>query len=372
MMEPVKGDDHEPDPSRPSGLPPAESSARRRTPDPEEEIEKSKSRSLEAPATDAAGTEDAAKSGPAAKAKKRAAKNARNEKRATSARERDEADSTATESATGGTAADSAAHDTAAHDTAAHDTAANDTAAHDTAAHDGAATDGAATDRAATEADGDASERMDAERADAAAEAGESDDDDAIRRPTGLKHMTTSARLRLQLAFDDDEEEEGPKRPRGLTHMSTSARRRLELALEQEEDASIPPPVIDKTHLASGQLPLDERARATMRSLGRWVMFCGLMTMTLGALTGLSYLTGPGSIAHVVVGILACAVSVWLLAAAWSFRQVLADRPEPHHLVTALGHIRSALLLKAVLVFAAMVLGCFGFSIAGSLLFLLG
>lgn len=198
------------------------------------------------------------------------------------------------------------------------------------------------------------------------------------KRPPGLKNMTTSARLRLELALDhdDDEDEADEKAPKGLSPMTTSARRRLELALEHDEDlVDIRPPALPKeriSHADLGAIPFDEEARAVIRSLMRWVAFCGLITLTLGALTGLSYFTGPGSIAHVVVGILACAVSVWLLAAAWSFRRVLHDRRQRHHLVHALGHIRSALLLKAVLVFAAMVLGCFTFSIAGSLLFLLG
>lgn len=191
-------------------------------------------------------------------------------------------------------------------------------------------------------------------------------------KPPGLKNMTTSARLRLELAFDDDDEDED--RPKGLKNMTTSARRRLELALEHD-DPSIPPPRVPRDRISQidlGAIPFDEEARKVVRSLMRWVAFCGLITLTLGMLTGLSYLTGPGSIAHVVVGILACAVSVWLLAAAWSFRRVLRAKQQRHHLVHALGHIRSALLLKAVLVFAAMVLGCFTFSIAGSLLFLLG
>ncbi len=216
-------------------------------------------------------------------------------------------------------------------------------------------------------------------------------------RPPGLRNMTTSARLRLELAFlddDDDEEEEEdededsdegdepgadgadgrPARPPGLRQMSTSARQRLELALEHDEDVSIAPPRVDPKRLqpSPGAIPFDAEAQKAIRSLMRWVLFCGLLTLTLGTLTGLSYLTGPGSIAHVVVGILSSAVSVWLLAAAWSFRRVLTARQQQHHLVHALGHLRSALLLKSVLVFAAMVLGCVTFSIAGSLLFLLG
>ena len=112
--------------------------------------------------------------------------------------------------------------------------------------------------------------------------------------------------------------------------------------------------------------------RAAIASLSHWIGFCGLITLAIGALTGLSYLTGEGSVALVVVGILASAISVWQLLAVFSLRRVLSQAQQQHHMVHALGHIRSALLLKAVLLFAAMVLGCFTFSIAGSLLFLLG
>jgi cell division protein FtsX len=76
-------------------------------------------------------------------------------------------------------------------------------------------------------------------------------------------------------------------------------------------------------------------------------------------------------VAHVVVGILASALSVWLLASAWSFRRVLTDERQQHHLVNGLGLLRSALLLKAILLFSGMVLGCFTFSIAVALLLLL-
>ena len=96
-----------------------------------------------------------------------------------------------------------------------------------------------------------------------------------------------------------------------------------------------------------------------------------VITLAVGALTGLSYLTGPGSVAHVVVGILATALSVWLLAAGWRFHRVSRDARRQHHLVSGLGLVRTAMLLKAILVFSAMVIGCFTFSIAVSLLLLL-
>ena len=201
-------------------------------------------------------------------------------------------------------------------------------------------------------------------------------------KPPGLKNMTTSARLRLQLAFDD-EEEGAPKKPVGLKNMTPSARRRLELAVEHDE--SIRPPKLEGRHSAPeiegkrrksrpslpGRIPFDAEALATVRSLSRWVAFCGFITLAVGALTGLSYLTGPGSVAHVVVGILATALSVWLLAAGWRFHRVSRDARRQHHLVSGLGLVRTAMLLKAILVFSAMVIGCFTFSIAVSLLLLL-
>lgn len=196
-------------------------------------------------------------------------------------------------------------------------------------------------------------------------------------RPPGLKEMTPSARLRLELALDADDDAE--PRPPGLVNMTTSARQRLELALDQDPDESIrPPAALPRSARAAmsmssvtGRIRLDEESSRLVRSLSRWVAFCGLLTLTVGALTGLSYVTGPGSVAHVVVGILACAASVWLLAAAYSFHKVLGAGGNVHHLVNGMGLLRSAMLLKAILLFSAMVLGCFTFSIATGLLLLL-
>lgn len=225
--------------------------------------------------------------------------------------------------------------------------------------------------------------------------------------PRGLGQMSTSTRRRLELALDVDsaeldldadeapkEDQESPSRrerkktPVGLKNMTTSARHRLELAVEHDdEDVFDPtkPPKLDRGRLSkvdvavdreadasAGTIPFDAEGHKIIRSLAGWIGFCGVITLGIGALTGLSYVTGEGSVAHVVVGILATAVSFWQLMAVWSLRKVLAERRQQHHMVHALGHIRSALLLKALLVCAAMVLGCFTFSIAGSLLFLLG
>lgn len=192
------------------------------------------------------------------------------------------------------------------------------------------------------------------------------------KRPRGLKNITESARLRLQLALEYDDDD-GP-RPPGIPHMSTSARQRLELALEYEEDDILPPDALPKQarqSLDPGDVPLDAAGRKVLRSLSRWVAFCGLVTLAIGMLTGLSYITGPASVVNVVVGILACALSVWLLAAANSFRRVLAAPGRRHLLVNGLGLLRTALLLKAILLFSAMVLGCFVFSVVGGLLVLL-
>lgn len=178
-------------------------------------------------------------------------------------------------------------------------------------------------------------------------------------RPSGLRQLTTSARLRLQLVFDDDD------RPR--------------VASEPPPDPKKPPSVssakvvsADKTVSADRAVELDPRDVGVLRSLGRWIGVCGLMTMTVGALTGLSYFTGEGKVANVVVGILASALSVWLLAAAVSFHRAAGRKGKvTHHLVSGFSLLRSAFLLKAILLFAAMALGCFTFSLATSLLFLL-
>ena len=93
---------------------------------------------------------------------------------------------------------------------------------------------------------------------------GETPSGNAPKRPVGLKNMTTSARLRLQLAFDDDDDDEDSsaseagairKRPVGLKNMTTSARLRLELALDHDDDETIPPPKIDPRRSIPGARP---------------------------------------------------------------------------------------------------------------------
>ncbi len=211
-------------------------------------------------------------------------------------------------------------------------------------------------------------------------------------RPTGLPHAESAAR-RKPLADEEPEssarlrslrpsrEGSAPReeeRPPGLTQMTTSARLRLQLVFEQDEDerpriSSPPAPDPKKPpKLPVEQVTFDPSELRLVRSLGRWIAFSGLMTLTIGALTGLSYFTGEGKVAHVVVGILASALAVWLLAAAVTFhRAARKNRTVGHHLIQGFGLLRSALLLKAVLLFAAMVLCCFTFSLAASLLFLL-
>lgn len=172
--------------------------------------------------------------------------------------------------------------------------------------------------------------------------------------------------------------ESAPERPPGLTNMTTSARLRLQLVLDDEERPRIEsaPPAPDPKKppaVKAAQAPaFDPADLRVVRSLGRWIGLCGLMTLTVGALTGLSYFTGEGKVAHVVVGILASALATWLIAAAVSFHRAAGQGGKfTHHLVSGFGVLRSAFLLKAVLLFAAMALGCFTFSLVASLLFLL-
>lgn len=216
--------------------------------------------------------------------------------------------------------------------------------------------------------------------------------EDAIERPSGLPEAKSEARMRtpvppssaegrISLRPRRDETPTAPSvepRPPGLTNMTTSVRRRLMLVLDDDERASQPPPADPaappKLPSAAPPLGLDASERSILRSLARWVAFTGLMSLTVGALTGLSYFTGTGTVAHVVVGILACALAFWLLTAALSFRRVGNPKPNMrprHHMIAGFGLLRSALLLKAVLLFAALALSCVTFSLAASLLLLL-
>jgi hypothetical protein len=109
-----------------------------------------------------------------------------------------------------------------------------------------------------------------------------------------------------------------------------------------------------------------------VRSLARWIGLSGLLSLAVATLTSVSYFTGGGQIAHVVVGILAGASGLWLAGAAFNLHRLSYRAPQPRRrLIRAFSLLRSALLLKALLVFAATVIGCLAFSIAGSLLLLL-
>lgn len=221
-------------------------------------------------------------------------------------------------------------------------------------------------------------------------------DDASELRPTGLPDAKSAARRRTPLPADGDEPSArepllpprdaksasestpGDERPTGLRAMTTSARMRLQLVFEEDDSRpriSVPPPEPDPKappRVSIAELAFDPNELKLVRSLGRWIALAGLMTLTIGALTGLSYFTGEGKVAHVVVGILASALSFWLIAAGVRFhRAARRNRTVGHHLIQAFALLRSALLLKAVLLFAAMVLCCFTFSLAASLLFLL-
>jgi hypothetical protein len=201
---------------------------------------------------------------------------------------------------------------------------------------------------------------------------------EARRKPSDEPAPEGTAALRPLRPSRDDSASKAEERPPGLTQMTTSARLRLQLVLDHDDErpriSSIPPPPDPRKppSLPVEKVTFDPAELKLVRSLGRWIAFSGLMTLTIGALTGLSYFTGEGKVAHVVVGILATALAFWLLAAAITFhRAARKSRSVGQHLVSGFGLLRSALLLKAVLLFAAMVLGCFTFSLAASLLFLL-
>lgn len=217
----------------------------------------------------------------------------------------------------------------------------------------------------------------------------------ASERPSGLPDAKSEARRRTPLPDDEPAKREKrisllppqgdapakpssspSERPPGLVHMTTSVRRRLMLVLD--DDSSQPDGALDPKVPPKVQPPppgLDEAERAAARSLGRWVAFTGLMTLTVGALTGLSYFTHEqGTVAQVVIGILASALAFWLLGAARAFHRVASPKAgmlPRHHLLAGFSLLRSALLLKAVLLFAALALGCVTFSLVASLLFLL-
>ncbi|MGF1470039.1 MAG: hypothetical protein ACFCGT_28295 [Sandaracinaceae bacterium] len=120
-----------------------------------------------------------------------------------------------------------------------------------------------------------------------------------------------------------------------------------------------------------GHIPFDEPGEQLLRSLGRWVLLTGLSALAFGVWTAGRYLVAEVPVAQVVVAILATALGVWLLTASVRFRQVLVtDGRDQHHLINGFGLLRTAIVLKALLLFAVMVLGCFASSVVAALLFL--
>lgn len=143
-------------------------------------------------------------------------------------------------------------------------------------------------------------------------------------------------------------------------------RPRLELVVSGEHPVEEPaqgPP------LRPGQIPFDDGAQRMLLGLSRWVGLTGMTAVAVGGWIGLRYLRPDGQVPQVTAAILSSALGIWLLTAAWRFRQVaISDGRDRHHLINGLGLLRSALLLKALLLFSSMVLSCVAFSLVASLL----
>jgi hypothetical protein len=220
----------------------------------------------------------------------------------------------------------------------------------------------------------------------------------------------------LGLASQESGRRKVDVKPSGLP-MTPSARRRLELVLDERpssrpptvvevlpvEEPSLKPPAIPREALETKPVePKDDSKDAKardpkerdskrgkpvriharfgeseakqLRRLARWVGLCALLALGTGGIASAGALLGrPGVVAHAIVGILAGALGVWLGSAAYNFWR-MARRParEVHRLIDGLGLLRTALLLKAILLFTTLTLGCFTFSLAAALLFLPG
>lgn len=134
---------------------------------------------------------------------------------------------------------------------------------------------------------------------------------------------------------------------------------------------SMPPPDA-KPHARFGK----EEAK-NLRGLAVWVLIAGTLAAITAAIAGAGALLGrSGPIASVMIGvmasILAGSIGVWLLSAGLSFwRAARQPSSHLHRFVDGLGLVRTALLLKSILLFSALALGCFSFSIAAALLLML-
>jgi hypothetical protein len=177
--------------------------------------------------------------------------------------------------------------------------------------------------------------------------------------------------------------------------MTPSARKRLELVLDRPSSVppatiqnapleKVPPPAaVPRESLPQARSAAKPHARfgegeaKQLRRLARWVMLCGLLAASSGAIAGAGALLGrSGPIASVMIGVMAAilagSLGVWLLSAGLSFwRAARHPKEQLHRFVDGLGLVRTALLLKAILLFSTMVLGCFSFSIAAALLLML-
>jgi hypothetical protein len=168
-----------------------------------------------------------------------------------------------------------------------------------------------------------------------------------------------------------------------------SAPRRLELVLSSEHglESEPPPPPSPppesppspapsrpespsaRLALPASSLLFDGAAARVVRSLAGWMGLTGLLTLAITAALLAQWWRGEGSVPGAVAAVLSAAIGLWSLIAAFHLGRALRHPARAQHeLVSAFSSLRSTLILKAVMLFLALGLSCFTFSLLAALL----
>ncbi|WP_157068812.1 hypothetical protein [Sandaracinus amylolyticus] len=139
------------------------------------------------------------------------------------------------------------------------------------------------------------------------------------------------------------------------------------------EPEPIPAPAVPRAE----PVPFAKSEARMVRSLAGWLGVTGLATLAICGVFAAQWAQGRGSVPSAALAVISGAIGLWSLLAGWHFGRVVRRHRDErtadalHQLVSAFGHLRSILILKAIGLFLVLGLSCFAFSIVASLLALL-
>ncbi|UJR83104.1 Hypothetical protein I5071_51700 [Sandaracinus amylolyticus] len=125
------------------------------------------------------------------------------------------------------------------------------------------------------------------------------------------------------------------------------------------------------------RVPFGKTEARMVRSLAGWLGVTGVVTLAICGVFAAQWAQGRGSVPSAALAVISGAIGLWSLLAGWHFGRVVRRHRDErtadalHQLVSAFGHLRSILILKAIGLFLILGLSCFAFSIVASLLALL-